>query len=572
MANKVTGTDKDDVISTGADQDVVGAGGGDDRVELGANDDVAYGGTGQDVLIGDGAAAVSPGAENLIVNGSFEASQLGAKTGWGKLAKLDGWQVEGNWSELPFNGYLGVQASDGEQWLDMANGGPGNDARLSQKIDGLAQGTSLTLSMDAALQSAAFPSTVEVWWNGVRVGTLDPQTRDMQTFDFTVEAGSGDGSDTVRLIGVSEKGYVGIALDNVKLIENVPDGGDDRLEGGGDSDTLIGDGGDDLLAGAGAGSEWMLVEGKWVYDATRIAKDGPAEKDNSADVLQGGDGDDILLGNGGADQLFAGSGDDVVNAGDGDDTAFGEDGDDTINLEAGDDYAEGGAGADVINAGSGNDTLYGDADASGPEGGADKLRGGSGDDKLFGGGGTDRLSGGTGHDTLDGGDGKDILNAGSGDDFVEGGEGNDKIRGQSGDDVLSGGDGKDYIDGGSGHDALSGGAGKDKLVGGTGSDTIEGGAGNDHMWGGNWTGDGSSDTFVVSAGSGKDYIHDFEADHDQIDLTAYGITYEDLAAVTEDQGWATIIDLSGLANGMVGDKLILKSVQADDLDESNFIV
>lgn len=206
------------------------------------------------------------------------------------------------------------------------------------------------------------------------------------------------------------------------------------------------------------------------------------------------------------------------------------------------------------------------------EGGDDHLRGGDGDDKAFGGAGDDVLHGGSGSDVMSGDAGNDFVDGGTGDDALSGGAGDDKLLGQSGNDELSGGEGKDYLNAGSGDDVISGGAGNDKIVGGSGADRIEGGAGDDHMWGGNWWRDGSVDTFVVSAGSGKDMIHDFEVDKDQIDLSSYGLEFADLAGLVKDKGWATEIDLSGIAGGIEGDKLILKSVDADDLDETNFIL
>ena len=65
-------------------------------------------------------------------------------------------------------------------------------------------------------------------------------------------------------------------------------------------------------------------------------------------------------------------------------------------------------------------------------------------------------------------------------------------------------------------------------------------------------------------------IHDFDADTDQIDLSTFGLDHSDLSGVMQDQGWATIIDLSQLDGGVAGDMLILKSVSADDLDAANF--
>ena len=205
-------------------------------------------------------------------------------------------------------------------------------------------------------------------------------------------------------------------------------------------------------------------------------------------------------------------------------------------------------------------------------GGNDDLRGGEGDDLMYGGGGGDTLHGGTGDDSLSGDAGNDRVYGDDGDDVMSGGAGDDRMTGGTGNDALSGDAGKDYINAGTGDDTLSGGDGNDKLVGGSGSDTIDGGAGDDHMWGGNWWKDGASDTFVITAGGGKDMIHDFEADHDQIDLSAYGLEFSDLQNLMADKGWATEIDLSGLDGGSAGDKLLIKSVDPDDLDESNFLL
>ncbi|TCL08812.1 hemolysin type calcium-binding protein [Shimia isoporae] len=205
-------------------------------------------------------------------------------------------------------------------------------------------------------------------------------------------------------------------------------------------------------------------------------------------------------------------------------------------------------------------------------GGNDKLRGAEGNDTMHGGGGDDTLHGGADDDVLHGDAGADRIFGGSGDDMAAGGSGNDRLIGSRGNDHLSGGSGRDYLHGGSEEDSLDGGAGNDKLVGGVGSDTISGGAGNDHLWGGNWWKDGSTDTFVTAAGGGSDMIHDFESEKDVIDLTAYGLEFADLENHIQDQGWATIIDLSALTGGEVNDKLILKSVSPDDLDESNFLL
>jgi Ca2+-binding RTX toxin-like protein len=205
------------------------------------------------------------------------------------------------------------------------------------------------------------------------------------------------------------------------------------------------------------------------------------------------------------------------------------------------------------------------------DGGNDILRGGEGNDEIHGNGGNDDLSGGTGDDFLFGDQGNDNISSGTGNDWAAGGTGNDKMRGEAGNDEMYGNDGQDYLNGGTGDDQLFGGNGVDKIVGGVGSDVIEGGAGNDNLWGGNWSGDGSADTFVFESGTGKDYVHDFEVGLDIIDLSSFGTNIDAVQEATTDLGWATVIDLQQLDSGQDGDRIVLKSVDAQDLTYSEFL-
>lgn len=204
-------------------------------------------------------------------------------------------------------------------------------------------------------------------------------------------------------------------------------------------------------------------------------------------------------------------------------------------------------------------------------GGDDSLRGGEGDDEIHGNAGDDEINGGEGDDALFGDEGADAICGADGDDDIHGGDGDDKMRGQDGDDTLSGDAGNDYLEGGLGDDQLSGGEGVDKIVGGTGADVIEGGAGNDNIWGGDWTGDDEADTFVFASGCGKDMVFDFETECDLLDFSALETDYASVMAASTDQGWATIIDISALDMGAAGDKLILKSVDMDQLGLDSFI-
>ena len=127
--------------------------------------------------------------------------------------------------------------------------------------------------------------------------------------------------------------------------------------------------------------------------------------------IEGGSGDDVIIGRDYADYLRGGDGADSIHGGGGADDINGNTGDDTINGGAGDDWVSGGqhndlllggAGNDLVLGNLGNDTLYGDA-------GADTVRGGQHNDVIFGGDGDDWLSGDLGDDTVTGGAGADTF-------------------------------------------------------------------------------------------------------------------------------------------------------------------
>ena len=122
----------------------------------------------------------------------------------------------------------------------------------------------------------------------------------------------------------------------------------------------------------------------------------------------------------------------------------------TIDGGNGQDRLVGGAGAGTLNGGNGNDALFG----------------GNGNETLLGGNGNDSLAGGSGAGTLDGGNGDDTLAGGSGDEKLLGGNGDDSIDGNRGNDVALMGNGNDTFtwDPGDGSDTIEGQNGNDTLL------------------------------------------------------------------------------------------------------------
>ncbi|GAA0645100.1 Ig-like domain-containing protein [Brevundimonas lenta] len=213
-----------------------------------------------------------------------------------------------------------------------------------------------------------------------------------------------------------------------------------------------------------------------------------------ADEITGGDGYDVLIGNGGNDRLSGGAG--AANE------LYGGLGNDTYILTVGDTIVENaGEGTDIVLTTLANHTLAANVEnltytgtgafiGSG-NGLANTITGGFGADILIGLGGNDLLRGGAGAaNELYGGAGDDTyLIAAAGDVIVEvAGEGVDTVQAAlaawtlapnvenltytgTGDFTGVGNAGDNIINGGLGDDVLSGRGGVDRLSGGPGSDT-----------------------------------------------------------------------------------------------------
>nr|WP_289711831.1 type I secretion C-terminal target domain-containing protein [Aeromonas taiwanensis] len=185
-------------------------------------------------------------------------------------------------------------------------------------------------------------------------------------------------------------------------INNLP--GSDRIDGGAGDDILFGD----AIHFAGINGEGYAAIKQYVADKLGAGSVTDAQVHS------------YITGH--ASEF------DQSSANDKGDTLYGGDGNDILFGQGGDDFLYGGAGNDILFGGSGNDTLYG-------ESGSDVLSGGSGNDTLYG---------GTGNDVLSGGLGNDILVGGLGDDILKGDAGADAFTWLKG-DTETGKVAKDYI-------------------------------------------------------------------------------------------------------------------------------
>jgi Ca2+-binding RTX toxin-like protein len=282
--------------------------------------------------------------------------------------------------------------------------------------------------------------------------------------------------------------------------------------------------------------------------------------------IEGGGGNDTMMGTSAADTINGGYGADVLVGGNGDDLFL-------VDRYAGSDKFNGGEGYDVVRM-TANDASLSFSAITGVE---MISAGGFANIQIVGGGSNDTMdfspivldgitaiAGGAGNDSITGTAGADTIVGSYGDDVLAGGSGNDVflIGRYNGIDAISGGRGRDVVgassanvsmtwgslssieeisSGGFKNVLIAGTVGKDLLdlsgitlsgiagiTGGNGNDTIRGSDGADRIIGGMGkdalSGDGGADLFVFtsvyeSRGSDRDEIIDFGA-ADRVDLSA----------------------------------------------------
>lgn len=123
-----------------------------------------------------------------------------------------------------------------------------------------------------------------------------------------------------------------------------------------------------------------------------------------------------------------------------------------------------------------------------------------------------------------------------------GAAGDDYLYGDAGDDLIVGDGGNDYILGGTGFDTIYGGSGADLINGGDDPDQIWGGAGRDSVAGGN-----GNDTLYWRPGDGSDELNG-GANIDGLDLSA------------STSGWTVDLDF-GIASNGYGDVIRITEVE-----------
>jgi Ca2+-binding RTX toxin-like protein len=306
-----------------------------------------------------------------------------------------------------------------------------------------------------------------------------------------IETITANGFADVRIVGSWQNEVLDFTGVSVQGIASIDGGtGNDTIVATENADTIIGNDGNDTLFGRGGDDTFQFYG------------------NSGFDTIDGGEGVDtieataanVLLSWGSYTSVEVISGGGFANVG-----IVGSTGNDTIDLSSyvvsGIASIDGGKGNDTIIGTDGSDTIIGNV-------GNDQLSGGLGDDIFLfsGSSGIDVINGGDGFDTIRAGSVNSVLNWGSYTNIeaISGGgfanvtiigsgaadamdfsnmdvSGIANFDGKAGDDIITGTNEADTITGGDGRDILNGRDGNDTFLfsGNSGIDTIDGGAGYD---------------------------------------------------------------------------------------------
>ena len=593
-ADNLDGGEGRDLLLGGAGDDNLKGGAGNDKIFGDAGDDTLDGGSGADELYG----SIGTDTYNLKlgelgdviidIDGNGKIIVSGTQLIGGKKIADGYWiSADSKWTyTLTLTGDLKITsttvASDFINVRDWANATGKLGIQLAQTIEApTVQWNQLSGDYQVAIANAS-SNVTRIKPDGAGVIVVQRNTpRFTQDATGNLAAGVGilvtdnalfGGAGRDKIDGLTGNDLIGGFAGDDELYGGA---GNDMIGGGTGADRIFGGDGNDYISSAsnpyrasqanGPNDQWInwgLPEGRvpvvtgqnfGVYAASvsdqssKQTWSGMGDPDQSSafengDYVDGGAGDDHIIGSWANDVLVGGTGDDKISGLGGDDFIQGGDGKDYLRgdgltapdyletlpyTKQGNDVIEGGAGDDVIIGGGLADQLYGgdgDDQISGDDkfsdakvllpisvhgndyieggAGADIVDGGGGDDTIFGGTGDDLLVGdylgyspdlselnlpsSYGNDYLDGEDGKDTLFGGGGSDELFGGSGDDVLFGDRSPGVTGTSITTNYLHGSStvaGDDYMDGEAGKDYLVGDQGNDHLEGGADDDFLVG-----------------------------------------------------------------------------------------
>ena len=489
-----------DSITTGAGRDVVLGGLGTDTINAGAGDNVVFGDDGvarfdpailvhmlsteTDQLNNGNDWITTLGGRDVIVGGGGSDHIFageGDNVVFGDSAELDFFMPDSVLRQAdsldPSHGGEDSITTGTDLGRDIVVGGFGVDHIVAGGGDNVIAGDSASMTFDSAGILHFFKTIAP------DIGGNDDIS--LTTGNNIVFAGAG--SDTVTIgqgsnIVFGDNGQVGWDATRATGFLDATDptlGGLDTITvtGSGNNWIIGGTGGDHITTGSGDDivfGDFASFAGElptvpvvpyapvhWTYTSTWTTVD-PAIGSN--DVIDAGDGRNIVFGGQGSDTITTGSGQDDIAGGS--NVALAHDGNDVIVSGSGDDVVAGDNASILPNGGvtspldrsltaptiyspvanaDGTFTYLPNTSAAGVFDPSHTLL----RTLVVFDGGTSAVAGNYGNDTITTGDGNDLA------------------FGQMGDDSIRAGNGNDYVEGGGGADLIYGGSGQDDLIGGS---------------------------------------------------------------------------------------------------------
>lgn len=509
----------------------------------------------------------------IAVSESFNVSNVDGRVIVLGLAGSDGFSAAGlTDTRVEFHGGSGQDTLVGGSLADFLSGDNGDDSLVAGSGDDALAGGAGNDYLDGGLGS----------------DRIEQQVDANQTLQDTLVTGLGTDTlasiETALLVGGAGENAIDASAFTVGSVTLLGSAGNDTLRGGSGNDELRGeDGSDSLDGGAGADRVVQEVDADQVLANATLTGQGSdsltsieaatliggaaanvldaAGFTTGSLVLDGRDGDDVLLGGAPADTLLGGGGNDTLEGGAGDDSIAGGAGDDTYRFVDGDATD---LGDDVVD------------ESSDEEGGIDLL-----DFADFGtaitidlGAGSQQTVHGNLSLTLLASDALENVVGSAYGDSITGNSLNNTLVGGAGNDTLDGAAGSDYFDGGQGNDSLSGGDDDDTLIGGAGDDTLAGDGGDDAYWYGRLDAeDLGADSITESGGADAGDALDFRYFNEGVALdlssTSQQAIHADLLLTLLSATGIEVVFGSAFADAIDGnsrDNLLIGGGEADTID------
>ena len=370
--DSITMDDGANTVRARAGNDQVFGGGGDDDLRGELGDDILVGGIGDDVLdggAGQDAADYSASTAGIVADLSGGAIGEGtASDGIGGIDTLTGIEdIYGTDFADTITGDAGDNVVRTGLGADIIDGGLGSD---TVDYAGLAAGIRVYLESDQAFGADGQHQLLFGIENVV--GTDHNDRVHGNAADNVIVVGDGAdivygraGSDTISYDGASAGVYANLAYffvrdatgtyDYVHEVENVIGTAHDDLLYGDDADNTFhaGDGLDHI--GGRGGTDTISYADASARVHVELDKGFAKDAGGSTDYLSGLENMILSAFN---DRAYGDNGANVMDGGDGDDILYARDGDDTLIGGLGDDRFVGENGADTITGGAGADRYY----------------------------------------------------------------------------------------------------------------------------------------------------------------------------------------------------------------------